>query len=298
MIALAAAALAALMPATDPPGGDALVLGVLQEYPTGFGTLQVSAEVRAAFVRRKDGWVALPSGVTFDRTSRSLRAASDSSSQGSLLHRSLPEQALWRVCFDGRSRGAVRTKRPQAWTSGHRGALLPVEGSDLPWVGAPTDWPWVLVGVAVRRPLVTTTGTRCGDPDRWKPVTISPGALRGLLPAIHAEEARVYGHRLNADEHYAVEKAYGNAHGDRLLMVTDADFRNGYGSRLLIHAARGGGVRILAEGVSVLDAGDYDGDGKSELVAMQAGRESGSIVLLWDDLGRQARFDWTTRDEE
>ena len=58
------------------------------------------------------------------------------------------------------------------------------------------------------------------------------------------------------------------------------------------HLARGGELRILADGVSVLDTGDHDGDGESELVAMQSGTEGGSTMLFWDGFRRQARFDW------
>jgi hypothetical protein len=121
--------------------------------------------------------------------------------------------------------------------------------------------------------------------------------LRRLLPAIHTEEARVFGRRLGPDELYAVEIAYGSVHGDRLLMVTGSGDERGHGTRLLIHLARGGELRILADGVSVLDVGDHDGDGESELVAMQAGTEGGSIMLFWDGFRRQARFDWVLRDE-
>jgi hypothetical protein len=297
VFALAGAALVALVSAAEPAGGEALVLGVLQEYPIGSGVVRLHPEVRAAFVRRAGGWEALPIGVAFNETFRGPEAAPDYSGPGAVLRRSLPESSAWRVCFDGKPRGAIRTTRPPTWTGGHRGALEPEEVAGLPWADAPTDRPWLVAGRPAHRPLVTTTGGHCGDPDRWSSVQVAREELLRLLPAVHTEEARVFGHGLGPDKLYAVENAYGSVHGDRLLMVTNSGDASGHGTRLLIHLARGGELRILAEGVSVLDTGDYDGDGESELVAIQSGTEGGSVMLFWDGFRRQARFDGALRDE-
>jgi hypothetical protein len=153
-------------------------------------------------------------------------------------------------------------------------------------------------GLAVHRPLIATTGSRCSDPEGWKRARVSRDELLRLLPTIHEREVELFRMRQNADEHYAVEKAYRNARGDRLLVVTTADVKEGYGTRLLVHVTPGGDPRIVAEGVSVLDAGDYDGDGRSEVVAMAAGAEGGTIMLFSDDFAQQARFDWVLRDEQ
>lgn len=52
-------------------------------------------------------------------------------------------------------------------------------------------------------------------------------------------------------------------------------------------------ARFIARGLTLIDAGDYDGDGASELVFWYSGYNSDGYVLLRADLRRRVEYLWS-----
>lgn len=50
--------------------------------------------------------------------------------------------------------------------------------------------------------------------------------------------------------------------------------------------------KYLGEEMDLVDAGDYDGDGLSELLFWTSGDDVDAYVLMYDDFSKQARFYW------
>ena len=53
------------------------------------------------------------------------------------------------------------------------------------------------------------------------------------------------------------------------------------------------GIRHLGSGMSLVDAGDYDGDGSSEVLFWFSGYNQDGYVLFGDDLRKVAETYWT-----
>ena len=48
----------------------------------------------------------------------------------------------------------------------------------------------------------------------------------------------------------------------------------------------------LGDGMDLLDAGDYDGDGHSEMIFWTSGENRDGYVLVYDDFAKRAEFYW------
>ena len=54
-----------------------------------------------------------------------------------------------------------------------------------------------------------------------------------------------------------------------------------------------GGISFVGENLSFLDAGDYDADGRSEVLFLISGYNRGGYALLFDDFKRSAVFEFS-----
>ena len=54
-----------------------------------------------------------------------------------------------------------------------------------------------------------------------------------------------------------------------------------------------GSISFVGENFSFLDAGDYDADGRSELLFLISGYNRGGYALLFDDFKRSAIFEFS-----
>lgn len=224
---------------------------------------------------------------------------------------SVTGSAKWTVCFDGRSRGVVESE-PRAAEELSRGGTHALKRGRVPFVGARSlefaGWP----GEPVHRPLVLSSTGQCGDPDAWKP---RPAPLAVLQQVHQALRAAVRVQLCAAPDRpqpwswpeHAVQtvKAWASSKGDWLVLVRlvaptgaaeprpcDEVLGDEWAPQLF--AVRGRDeARHLGSGMSVIDAGDYDGDGRSELVVMQASYNHDGYVLFFDGFARRASVEWS-----
>lgn len=54
-----------------------------------------------------------------------------------------------------------------------------------------------------------------------------------------------------------------------------------------------GRISLVGEEFSFLDAGDYDADGRSEVLCLLSGYNRGGYALLFDDFKRSAIFEFS-----
>jgi hypothetical protein len=224
-----------------------------------------------------------------------------------------PSPIHWAVVSDGKRLGHVVSARPDRVDVYGSVGLQTVVSSDLaPTVTAPgqlepryADWP----GTATFRPLVLTTGSFWQDPEKWQgftplgqPLGITFDSLRKTLatgvPVTFEETGDTatvsFACRQNS---LRLVRAYRSKDGRELLSVeltgctppanTDIDYPITY---LVLRDA--GGITPLGSDLLLIDAGDYDGDGGSEVILGRSLHNHDSYILFSQRFGTRCEFSW------
>jgi hypothetical protein len=247
------------------------------------------AIVRVAFRKQAGRWQAFKSDVgDLDQ----LKAATQN----------VPQKLDWTIAFDGKARGHLQSAAPPHWNFySDVGIELIPRGSKVIAIGHPSagferwdsDKP-------VPRPLVLVTRPDTGDPDQWKPATLD-GAWRAAGIASFRAEIKAEASDLRfRDKDVKLVKAY-RAKSGRVLFALEL-------SKTVPHADEVPGperqahwfagdapqaLKFLGSGLALIDAGDYDGDGHSELVFAKSGYNYDGYVLFSDDFRAAAEFGWS-----
>ena len=271
------------------------IIAILEQPPQCSETRAVG--VRPVFARRGLNWVPL-------LTQDSLRDLDLKSREFTLA-------------FDGRTLGLLETTDPgfqgDDWTFRRDHFLDVAPGQQLPqlanrahrfagWCNAPAV-----------RPVVAVASGHYEDPDSWKPFQPGPEVLDRLLPAFRAKVGqadvrrqmvsakgdtthRDVPYRYSARDLVAIG-AYRNARGEEVVgLEIKESIRPCDGwmdDQLLNHwFLMSASPKYLGAEMDLLDAGDYDGDGRSELLFWKSGDDVDKYVLMYDDFSRKAEFYW------
>ncbi len=228
----------------------------------------------------------------------------------------------WTIAFDGTDRGMIRTQHPlraPSRASFRRDYLLTLTGTQalfavtMPARSAnvagdtmPNAFGgWCEHGAS--RPLVVVSASHTADPDRWRPHAVTPVDLSRVFAAfrLHADSAEFCPSRRDSTVPFPVRAedvdvvgSYGDARGRRLVAVRlKPSLRACDGpadDAWLVHwFAVTTSARFIARGLTLIDTGDYDGDGASELVFWHSGYNSDGYVLLRADLRRLVEYLWS-----
>lgn len=249
--------------------------------------------VRALFAKEGDDWFALSTEEASRRVSF--------------------EGLEWTVAFDGRRLGSIRTTdpgftTPDPWTYPRDRHLVIVKGQRVPtirnkggsfagWCDTPSD-----------RPLVVVSPAHFHDPQSWKPAPARSASRTELFSAFAA--ARGPAHRCfdaageertpwpYTPSDLTVTATYRNVAGTMLVALTlDAKERTCDGPRDGLDATHwfvvADTVRHLGGGLTLVDAGDYDGDGRSELLFWYGAYDNDGYTLFYDGFEKRADFRWS-----
>lgn len=266
----------------------ASLVGVLEEPQCRYGGSRV---VRPLFLSKESAWISLSSAQTASPY--------------------IQVKMSWSVAFDGHSFGAIQTidpgfTSPHSWTY-TRDRLLNVASGDLApsvanksgqfsgWCQKPTV-----------RPLIVVSDGQVEDPEKWKPADVSVHDLTHLFDDFkrNAGVAFVCASLLEKGVpfEYVVRdleaaKAYKNNSGRRLVTVR---LKNGSGcdglidkswdrhSFLMVNSS----IAYLGVGLELVDAGDYDGDGASELIFWFSGYNHDGYMLYSKNSTELIPFTW------
>jgi hypothetical protein len=231
----------------------------------------------------------------------------------------------WTVAFDGKNLGQIDSEPLPASESRPKGfpVLLSVHGILTPPGKVPEVGPaggefnggW---GVNVRRPLVVVSKPNFADPEHWKRTKPSDELVQNVRRVFrktfpHVRLCDPSGEALPTDSRVldseiGVLKTYGSNKGAFIVETRLTNHRcvfnmNGADLQLLegdqwYYVTPVGEVNFLARDWELVDAGDYDGDGESEVIFYVAESEDDAIVenegyvLYYDDFQHSVRFTW------
>jgi hypothetical protein len=273
-------------------------LGVVHEVQLNWQP-PLHSVVRVAFRKLGAKWVALPDPAhaesNYDVT------------------RGLPESLSWNACFDGRTVGSFVTRLAsgEPWLA-LLGVHEPAVAFSVPYVGNRSRQFSGWMNTPVYHPLVVNSAAGCSDPDGWKPAEVPAEALRRLIPffrtATHGitscdRPGKPVPYTFSDSEIHAF-KSYSSVHGDRVVNLVvqprpDAkpacegsleSFRQWAPHMFFLPTS--GDVVYLGDSLLVVDAGDYDGDGESEVMLMFERYDYDGFMLTSHHFADQATYGW------
>ena len=217
-----------------------------------------------------------------------------------------PPSAAWTVVNAGAVVGKVEATTPKAWTRyADVGTQDVAATGEIPKVGVPSQG-WTDSGLDLNRPLAAISRFAISDPDGWKEATLSPAALSALQGAFTAKFKDVANCANDGGTDpkpmtykpadIAVAFSHASTAGWSVATALLTDYRcDGPAdetafARQTFAISPDGKAQYLGEGLKLLDAGDYDGNGKSEvLFAIQRGNTEG-YELHFDDFAGHEPF--------
>jgi hypothetical protein len=233
---------------------------------------------------------------------------------------SIPAQISWTVAFDGRSLGQVVSKaipigsKPKEGSSRYLTAVQAIvtPATATPSVGAPSEkyGPLAMGPTKGRRPLVVVSKPYTSDPDGWKRLYQPPEAISSLVReafrkdfprADRCSEETVVQHNWNfPDSSISFLSTYAS-NKDTFLVESSLNAGDcGYvddpddaGSSPWFFVSADGHARRVGSFMSLLDAGDYDNDGRSEVIfILEQPEDTEGFVLFDADMNEEASLLW------
>jgi len=265
-----------------------LVLGILEEPQCKEDSPR---SIRPLFAKSGDGWVSL------DTKAKTVPYKMD--------------RITWTLAFDGKSLGQLVSIDPRntiepEWTYSRDYLHKPDSGQTLPqiknktnrfggWCGKPQYFPIVLVS----KPYFT-------DPDQWKRSTPDNADRQRVFPAFkNSFEKLCIGREKNptqyGSEDLRIIDSYTSKHGEKLISATFIDgyyecdevgsADHGYDKQRWFFL--GNSKTYLSPNLTLIDAGDYDNDGKSEALFWYDDYNQNGYVLFYDGFRKRADFLWS-----
>ena len=238
----------------------------------------------------------------FERTSSGWQQAKGST---------LPTPMKWTIAFDGRNVGQVESQATSGWDfTPYQTIITPAAA--IPTVGSPSQVFGGILGDPerkFRRPLVAISKPYFHDPDGWKRTklpdavkTLVRDAFRREYPHVdRCKDEQVAEKNWNfPDSALALDGAYASKkHGFLVAASLDAgdcgwvDDPEDPQSGPWFFVSTDGTVRRIGSFMSLLDAGDYDHDGQSEVIFFLSQPENTDGFILFDaGFRRPVTFSW------
>ena len=233
----------------------------------------------------------------------------------------IPADMVWTVAFDGRNLGEVRGHLQSAdsdlkkWCVGSLTIVQCIDtpANSIPFVGAPSQQFAGLMAMGPgksRRPLVLVSKPFVGDPDGWKHLPKTPDEIAAL---VRKAFRRDFPHVIRCKDEEIVQRNWNFPDSKLSFPVAYASNKNSFLVEASLNAgvcgyvndpndplsdpwffvSADGNVRRIGSFMSLLDAGDYDNDGRSELIFFLSQPEDTDGFVLFDaDLHKQGSLLW------
>lgn len=283
------------MPSGASGQAQSTLVGILEDNPGHYAGNPHYRDVRVVFRKEGAEWFAFPSNCPDQSCLKSIAAK-------------FPAQVNWTVTFNGKRVGQIVSRSPTSFDFYSTVGQETIVGSIAPpTIGKPSEDFAGFLGEPVYRPLVAVSEPNYRDPDAWKPTQLSTDtttavrkAFRSRFPKVTNCSKQDIEHRglwPYTDANISVKRAYASNRQWIIVEVAlgedecDGPTDDAFSSQWFIITPERQ-VRFLGSRMWLVDAGDYDNDGKSELVFSIDDYNRGGYRLFYDDFSRSAKFEF------
>jgi hypothetical protein len=272
-----------------------IILGVLEEIPGHSADQSASRGVRVLF--KKDGrdWKPFPSSCDDEACLKAIASK-------------YPSAMTWTITFSGRNLGQVTAATPKTFEFfSDIGVQQITSKGPAPAVGKRSAEFGGFLQSPVLRPLVAASQPNFKDPELWKPSNPSAAVAALLRQEFRKQFPKV----MNCTQDGGNEKPWPYRDADIKLTKVYSSQRNWSVVQITLErdhcdgppgdpfvgqwfAITPGGKSIfIGAGMWLVDAGDYDNDGASELVFAINRYDQGGYELFYDDFKGHAVFQFS-----
>lgn len=158
------------------------------------------------------------------------------------------------------------------------------------------------------RPLILVSRNNTSDPQNWKPIQPSKPLLQNCVKEFKKNVGPVtfcdkqYGQKPTtnfADNLIHHIKSYKSNDGQYLVSFQlemsrnkCEDVQSDTWAASWFHVNKEGSVRYIGRGMTLLDAGDYDNDGESEIIFWRSGYNEDGYILFYKQFINRVDFTW------
>jgi len=285
-----------LAQATEPT----TILGVLEEIPGRFGGQPDFRAVRILFQKNGREWRPFPSSCPDPVCLQTVTSQ-------------FPSVVTWTIAFSGRSLGQVTGRTPKTFQGYSSIGLQEITSKGpVPTVGKRSSEYGGWIAKPVFRPLVVNSRPFFVDPDSWKPARVSDEVTEVLRREFRRKFPKVSNCTTQDNEtakpwrypdaDIKIIKAYSSKRawtaaavllaGSRCQLPPGDPTYDAFDSQWFAMGPHNE-IRFLGQGMWLVDAGDYDNDGRSELVFATAGYNRDGYKLFYEDFKRHAGFEFS-----
>jgi len=288
--------LAVLSPLSWAGDDDVVFLGAVEDVPGVYAGEGHSTKVRVLFSHRGNHWQA-------------FRSECDSPICLADVASSFPKEIKWNIGLDGHQVGTVTARTPDQFHFYAHVGLQDIIAGKAPVVGKASEEFSGFGGEPVHRPLVAESKPNFRDPEGWKRAKITPKIVSKALNVMRLKAPGVCKEGKSETQplipfHYDKNdleiRAHKSANGRLLVTVSvknayyceyDGAGDGAYDSQMFV-INPDGTSRHLGPGLILVDAGDYDNNGDSELLMSLSLYNRGGYVLFSDAFVEEARFEF------
>jgi hypothetical protein len=278
--------------------GQDLVIGALEDHPGYYAGEPNFREVRVLFRKNGSDWQPFPSDCPDQNCLKTIVSE-------------YPAEINWTIAFDGKSLGGVTSRNPKdfGWYASV-GQQEICNTNSVPSVGERSSMFAGWFDAPVYRPLVAISRPYFKDPESWKPAPLPDHLVQLLRREFRNKFPKV----MNcgspnenipkpwpyASKDIKVHKSYSSSNRWSIAELVLEEYRcdgpseesdDPFSSQWFA-VSPGNEVKFLGQGMWLVDAGDYDKDGKSELLFSIAGYNRGGYELFYDDFRRHVTFEY------
>jgi hypothetical protein len=229
------------------------------------------------------------------------------------INKYYPAEVLWTIAFDVRNLGNIESvddpdsSKFYAFYARDR-FHIPTKKFPIPEVGKVTPEFTGWLGGETLRPLILVNTGRYKDPDRWKPFKPKRDILSLLFHPLRKSISNLV--RVDyatgkktpfefQEKDIKIFKSYKSLSNSKLIQL-------GFGLQHIdcggkadpecpprwFYVPNNGSPIYIGKEMKVVDAGDYDGDGTSEVIFWKQSYNLDGYVLFFDGFKRKAQYLW------